>query len=131
MTRGVAARAGARGSVTPERGLRGGERGSVTVELAVGLVGVVLVLALVLTVVSAGVAQLRCVDGARAGARAALAGEPSVTVTEVARRVAGRSAQVTMTTTGGWVQVSVSRPVAAGVSEAWTASATATVPVEP
>ncbi|WP_456847646.1 TadE/TadG family type IV pilus assembly protein, partial [Cellulomonas sp. P5_C6] len=51
------------------------DRGSVTAELAVGLPAVALLLVAVLTVGAAAVAQTRCTDGARAGARAAALGE--------------------------------------------------------
>ena len=47
------------------------DHGAVTVELAVGLVGVAVLLGLVLLLTAAATAQLRCTEAARAGARAA------------------------------------------------------------
>lgn len=82
------------------------ERGSVTAELAVGLPAVVLLLVAVLTVAAAGIAQLRCADGARAGARAAALG--SQEAADDARRAAGEGARVAIATAGGWVTVTVS-----------------------
>jgi len=92
----------------------------------------VMVLALVLAVVAAGVAQLRCTDAARAGARAALAGESAGVVQQVAERVAGGSAQVGVVVSDGWVDVTVSRSVVG--ASGWgplTAHATVSAPVEP
>jgi hypothetical protein len=57
------------------------ERGSTTAEFAVVLPSVVAVLAIAMSAVAATVAQVRCVDAARTGARAAARGEsPSVAV---------------------------------------------------
>lgn len=83
------------------------ERGGVTAELAVGLVAVVTVLGAVLAVGAAGLAQLRCADGARAGARAAALGEPDAQVRATAARVAGPGAAVEITRADGWVTVVV------------------------
>jgi len=88
----------------------GRDRGSVTAELAVGLPAVVVLLVAVLTVAAAGIAQLRCADGARAGARAAALGSQDAAVD--ARRVAGDGARVAIATAGGWVTVTVSADVA-------------------
>ncbi|MDM7832285.1 TadE family type IV pilus minor pilin [Cellulomonas edaphi] len=90
-------------------GLR--ERGSVTAELAVGLPAVVLLLVVVLTVAAAGMAQLRCADGARAGARAAALGSQDAAAD--ARRVAGDGAQVLVVRAGGWATVTVTAEVGA------------------
>lgn len=108
-----------------------GDRGSVTAELAVGLPAVVLVLVVVLVVAAAGIAQLRCADGARAGARAAALGSDDAA--DDARHVAGESARVVITTSAGWVTVTVSSdvgglPFGGGPLRA---SATATARVEP
>ena len=102
-----------------------------TAELAVGLPAVVLVLVAVLTVAAAGVAQLRCADGARAGARAAALGSGDAAAD--ARRVAGDGAQVAVSTAGGWATVTVS----SGIGDVpWgggplRASATAVARLEP
>ncbi|NTW38859.1 MAG: hypothetical protein HGA44_03055 [Cellulomonadaceae bacterium] len=110
-----------------------GDGGAVTAELAVALPAVVLVLA-VLLVVGAGVmTTLRCGDGARAGARVAALGQPDADVAEVAARVAGDGAVVTVTRAPPWVTVTVR----AGVAGSWftagplVATGTATAWVEP
>lgn len=90
------------------------DRGSVTAELAVGLPAVVLVLVMVLVVASTAIAQTRCSDGARAGARAAALGEDDATVVAVARRVSGAGAQVGVTHDDGWVTVQVDAAVGLG-----------------
>lgn len=82
-----------------------------TAELALGLPAVVLVLAVVLVTVAAGAAQLRCVDAARAGARAAAIGEAPAEVRAAAARVAGDAAQVSVRPDGDWVTVVVSTSV--------------------
>jgi len=91
------------------------------------LIGVVLVLA------SSASAQLRCADGARAGARAAALGESTATVTTTAARVAGTGARVVLEHDGDWVTVTVSRPVASGPlgGAPLRASASAVALVEP
>lgn len=88
-------------------------RGSVTVELALALPAVVLLLAAVLTLGSALVGQLRCADAARAGARAAALGEGSAEIAAIAGRVAGDGATVAISTAGGWATVTVSGSVLA------------------
>ncbi|ROS31651.1 TadE family type IV pilus minor pilin [Cellulomonas sp. PhB150] len=87
----------------------GRERGSVTAELAVGLPAVVLLLVAVLTIAAAGIAQLRCADGARAGARAAALGSDDAA--DDARRAAGEGARVAIAESGGWVTVTVSAEI--------------------
>ena len=93
----------------------------VTAEFAVVLPAVVLVLALSLGAMGLALDQVRCVDAARAGVRAASRGDSSAAVTLVARRAAPPHALVSMTTSGDVVQVSVvSRPrVAAGLLPGW------------
>jgi Flp pilus assembly protein TadG len=68
---------------------RSDERGSVTVEAALGLCSLVVVLALVLAAVSAVVAQVRCVDAAREAARLTARGERD-RGEELARQIAPR-----------------------------------------
>jgi len=116
----------------PGRGQDAGERGAVTVELAIGMVSVVALLGLVLMLVAAGVAQIRCTDAARAGARAASLGADDATVAQVARRSAGRPAEVSVVRGGGWVDVSVRVPVLGGPPlDDLTVAVTASVPEEP
>ena len=90
------------------------ERGSVTAEFAVALPAVVLVLVAVLLVAMAGTAQLQTTDAARAGARAAAAGETDEQVAEIARHVGGADLAVTILRAEPWVTVRVQRPVSGG-----------------
>lgn len=111
-----------------------GEQGMVTAEFAVVLPAVVLVLALSLGALGLALDQVRCVDAARAGARAASRGDSNVAVILVTRRAAPSQAQVSMVTSGDLVRVSVvSRPrVAGSVLPAWLrASSTASAVREP
>lgn len=108
------------------------ERGAVTVELAVGLIGIVLVLALVLLLTAAATAQLRCTEAARSGARAAALGQEDSAVVEVAGRAAGGGAHVEVVRADGWVTVTVDRPVVGvGVVGPLDARASSSTPVEP
>jgi len=86
---------------------RSGDRdcGSATVELAVGLPVVVILLAAALTAITAVTAQLRCVDAAREAARAAARGDPDAAA--IGRRVAPAGAQVSVTTEGNDVRATV------------------------
>lgn len=100
-----------------------------TAEFAVVLPAVVLVLALSLGALGLAWDQIRCVDAARAGARAASRGDSEVAVVLVASRAAPSGAQVTIGEAGELVRVSVaSRPrVAASLLPRWLqASSTAT-----
>lgn len=110
-----------------------GERGAVTAELALVLPAVVMVLLVCCTLGAAVLGQVRCADAARAAARAAAIGEPAAVVVAVARELAGPDAAVSVDTDGPWVEVVVSRPVAAGVLGAGTleARASARAWVEP
>ncbi len=85
-----------------------------TVELALGLPVLVLLVAMVLVTTAAGIGSLRCADAARTAARVAALGEPDAVVAESARRVAGTSAQVSVLRGGGWVDVVVEAPTAGG-----------------
>jgi len=109
------------------------ERGSVTVELALALPAVALLLAAVLALTSAAVGQLRCADAARAGARAAALGEPPDEVRAIAGHVAGPAADIGIDAQNGWVTVTVSRAVVAGpfAGAPLRAHASATARVEP
>lgn len=86
------------------------DAGTATAELAVALPAVVMALAAVLSVGQAVVAQIRCVDAARSGARAAARGDPPATVRGLA--LAGmEGAAVSVQQHGALVSVSVSRPL--------------------
>jgi hypothetical protein len=116
------------------RPARSGERGMATAEFAVVLPAIVLVLALSLGALGLAWDQIRCVDAARAGARAASRGDSPGAVLLVAGRAAPAGATVSMATSGDFVRVSVaSRPrVAASLLPAWLrASSTASAAREP
>ena len=111
-----------------------GDRGMVTAEFAVVLPAVVLVLALSLGALGLALDQIRCVDAARAGARAASRGDSRGAVILVTRRAAPSEALVSIDTSGDFVRVSVvSEPrVAGSLLPAWLrASSTATAVREP
>lgn len=116
------------------RSARSGESGMVTAEFAVVLPAVVLVLALSLGALGLAWDQVRCVDAARAGARAASRGDSTGAVILVASQAAPSEAMVSVSTSGDLVRVSVvSRPrVAASLLPAWLrASSTASAAREP
>lgn len=92
-----------------------GERGTVTVEVALVLPAVVMVLLVCCTLAAAVLGQVRCADAARAAARAAAIGEPAAVVVAVARDLAGDGAQVTVDEDGQWVEVVVTRPLASAL----------------
>ncbi len=107
---------------------RPGQCGMVTAEFAVVLPAVVLVLALSLGALGLAWDQIRCVDAAAAGARAASRGDSAAAVILVASRAAPSEAVVSVDTTDDTVIVSVvSRPrAAASLLPAWLrASSTA------
>ena len=79
----------------------------VTAETAVVLPVLLLVLAGAVAAVVVVGAQLRCVDAAREGVRAAARGEPPAAVTEIVRRAAPAGAAVSVTRTGDEVRVAV------------------------
>jgi Flp pilus assembly protein TadG len=84
----------------------------VTAETAVVLPVLLLVLAGAVAAVTVVGAQLRCVDAAREGARAAARGESAAAVAEVVQRAAPRGAVTSFTTDGDDVRVGVTVEVA-------------------
>lgn len=84
----------------------------VTAETAVVLPVLLVVLAGAVAAVVVVGAQLRCVDAAREGARAAARGEPMVVVSELVRRAAPEEAVVHVTRNGDEVRVAVAADVA-------------------
>jgi Flp pilus assembly protein TadG len=91
-----------------------GDRGAVTVEAALALCSLVVVLALVLAAVSAVAAQLRCVDAAREAARLTARGEQD-RAEELARQIAPHGAVVAVTIRGDEVTARVSANPVAGL----------------
>src|SRR3954471_5501139 len=86
---------------------RGPERGSVTAEFAVALPAVLAVLAVAMSAVAAATAQVRCVDAARAGARAVARGETPTEATAAAKAAAPKGSSVRIQRNGSEVQVEV------------------------
>lgn len=85
-----------------------GERGTATAELAVVLPALVLVALLCVWAVTAVAVHVRCLDAARAGARALARGEAPAAVAESAARAGPRGAQVGLEDVGeGLVAVEV------------------------
>lgn len=106
----------------------------VTAEFAVVLPAVVFVLALSLGALGLALDQVRCVDAARAGARAAARGDSYAAVLLVARRAAPSGALISMDTSDELVRVMVVSPsrVAGSLLPAWLrASSTASAVREP
>ncbi|WP_327368237.1 TadE family type IV pilus minor pilin [Streptomyces sp. NBC_01217] len=100
------------GAWAPGRsGSAGGDRGAVTAEAAMAIpVLVVFALALVWALMAAS-AQIRCVDAARAGARAAARSEPEALVLDATRSAAPGGAEVVMERAGELWRVRVAAPM--------------------
>ncbi|MFF6790893.1 TadE family type IV pilus minor pilin [Streptomyces filamentosus] len=105
----------------------GSDRGSVTVEAAVVLPVLALFAMALLWALAASAAQIRCVDAARAGARAAARAESPDAVTAVARAAAPEGARVTVARHGElWrVTVEAAAPGPAGLGVTLRAGAAA------
>jgi Flp pilus assembly protein TadG len=84
----------------------------VTAETAVVLPVLLVVLAMGVWVLAAVAGQLRCVDAARAGARAAARGDAASAVAAAAQRVAPAPARVRISRSGDEVTVLVEAVVA-------------------
>ena len=106
------------------------DRGAVTVEAALALCSLVLVLTLVLAAVSAVAAQLRCVDAAREAARLTARGEHE-RAEQLARRIAPGGAVVTVTVRGDEVTARVSANPVAGLLPGLDVAAEAAAVMEP
>ena len=107
-----------------------GDRGTVTVEAALALCSLVVVLALVLAAVSAVAAQLRCVDAAREAARLTARGEQD-RAENLARRIAPRGAMVQVSVRGDEVTARVSVDPVAGLLPGIEVGAEAAAVLEP
>ncbi|MER7751150.1 TadE family type IV pilus minor pilin [Kitasatospora sp. NPDC097643] len=105
-------RAAGRGGCAPSlRPGRRGDGGFVTAETAVALPALVLLAAMLVWGVLAAAAQLRCVDAARVGARAAARGEADAA--GLARAAAPPGAEVRVAMAADTVRVEVDAPCAA------------------
>lgn len=107
------------------------QRGSVTAELALCLPAVLLVLVLVITLGAASVAQVRCTDAARAGARAAALGHSAEQVHLIVADRAGPDAQVHIDIGPETARVRVSRSLLSQQWGTWQISAEFTAITEP
>ncbi|MGB3186091.1 MAG: TadE family type IV pilus minor pilin [Ornithinimicrobium sp.] len=110
------------------------DAGMATAELAMVIPAVLLVLAMCLTGLSLGADQIRCVDAARAAARAASRGEPTADVRRLAQALApsGSQVQVDLDAGRGEVSVTVRAPRHTRLLASLPApSATASAPLEP
>ncbi|MCB1254128.1 MAG: pilus assembly protein [Austwickia sp.] len=88
----------------------------VTAETALVIPLVVVLLAVCLGAMRWGIDQVRCVDAARAGARAAARGDTPAAVHELALRGAPQGAEVTSLGTGDFVTVRVVAPLPTGIA---------------
>ena len=86
-----------------------------TVELAVAMPSVLLVLGLGLTALTAGADQVRCVDAARATARLAARGEPVRDAVMAGQRLAPAGSEVRLATGPAEVTVVVTAPATPGL----------------
>ncbi|MFD9499786.1 TadE family type IV pilus minor pilin [Streptomyces sp. NPDC060035] len=106
------------------------DRGAVTAEAAMAIpVLVAFALALVWALVAAA-DQIRCVDAARAGARAAARSEPEASVLSAAREAAPGRARVAVKRTGELWRVRVEAPAPGPGPLALTLSAEAVASAE-
>jgi hypothetical protein len=83
------------------------DRGYVTAETAVAVPALVLLAAALMWAIAAVGGEVRCVDAARAGARAAARSEPEAVVIAVARAAAPCGARVSVRREGDLVRVRV------------------------
>lgn len=125
-------REGTRRSSGRARPRRGGDAGTVTAELALGLVAVVLVLAALLLTTAAASTRMRCLDAARTAARVAALGVSEGEVVAAAHRVVPGS-RVTVRREPPWLEVTVTTAVGGAwfTDGAVTVSGSATAWVEP
>ncbi|WP_223841184.1 MULTISPECIES: TadE family type IV pilus minor pilin [unclassified Candidatus Sulfotelmatobacter] len=104
----------------PGRGTPDGrERGAVTVETAVVMPALVLLLAVMLAAAAAGMTLVRFEEAARASARAAARGESVAVAQDRAREIAGEDSAVTVAAGADRVTVTVSGP-APGILGTWS-----------
>ncbi|MEV0410165.1 TadE family type IV pilus minor pilin [Streptomyces sp. NPDC050448] len=93
-----------------EKPRRMGDRGYVTAEAALVIPALVLFATLLVWALMAAAAQIRCVDAARAGARAAARSEPAGVAVAAARAAAPPGAEVAVEREGDLWRVRVAAP---------------------
>ncbi|WP_078628186.1 TadE family type IV pilus minor pilin [Streptomyces sp. NRRL F-2664] len=91
-------------------GGRKGDRGYVTAEAALVIPALVLFAAMLVWALMAAAGQIRCVDAARAGARAAARSEPAEVAVAAAREAAPAGARVELERVGDLWRVRVAAP---------------------
>lgn len=101
-----------------------------TAEIAVAMPAVVFVLVVALAGIGTAIDQVRCVDAARAAARAASRGDPPATIRDLVGRIAPAGATVRVGREGGagLVTVTVVAPVrllGTVLPDTWRPNATA------
>ncbi|MEU6295054.1 TadE family type IV pilus minor pilin [Streptomyces erythrochromogenes] len=92
------------------RGRKNRDRGYVTAEAALVIPALVLFAASLVWALMAAAGQIRCVDAARAGARAASRSEPAEVAVAAAREAAPPGAQVELERVGDLWRVRVAAP---------------------
>jgi Flp pilus assembly protein TadG len=108
----------------------GDERGAATVEAAIAICAVVVVLAMALAGSAAVLDQLRCTDAAREAARLVARGE-AVRAEQAARQVGPGGASVAVRVQGDEVIVEVSAPAGGGLLPGLSVRAEAMAVLEP
>jgi hypothetical protein len=106
------------------------DRGTATVEAAIAIVGLVLVLTLGAVTISAVVDQLRCTDAAREAARLTARGEPERAASAV-RAMAPEDARLTVHTDGDTIRVEVTATPTANLLPGLRLTARAYAVLEP
>lgn len=109
------------------------DRGAVTVEFALTLPALLLVLALAVGAITAADARLACADAARVGARSLARGESEARAGELAREAAPAGAEIGLGRDGETARVTVTARVRFGRFHVHTVrvSGTAAVLLEP
>lgn len=108
------------------------QRGSVTAELAIALPAVLVILAVLLLAVSAGILQLRLEEAARAAARSVARGESTSLAVETAQGIVGNDVVVTVKLKDGYATVAATGKVRGALAGfvPWEQRAQATARVE-
>lgn len=97
---------------SPSRALRGQrERGGVTIEFAIALIGLVAVLAAVLIGIAGMITTLRCVDAAHTVARMSALGYSTSELEAAAAKKMVTPARTAIRGDGNWIEVTVTAPV--------------------
>ncbi|MDQ6658521.1 MAG: pilus assembly protein [Actinomycetota bacterium] len=112
------------------RSRRVDDAGSVTIEAAIGLSSVVIVLAMCLAGIGCAIGEVRCVDAAREAARLAARGDGELAA-QVVARLAPAGASLNVQVSGDTVIATVSATPVGGLLPAVRLTATAEAAREP